>query len=100
MAQQTYVGIAQDTHAGMTHIGRVIRDAWVFGILPESESCVGWEASRIQNLYEQVYAEWELYGHLPSALPEPLRSRYIEIYERAISKARAAGWDATLGEDD
>ena len=100
MAQQTYVGVEQDTNAGMTHIGRVIRDAWVFGIIDESEDCSGWEGSRIQNLYEQVYASWEKYGHLPSALPEPLRSRYVEIYENAISKARAAGWDATLGEDD
>lgn len=100
MTQQTYVGITQDTHAGMTHIGRVIRDAWVFGLLPESESCTGWDAARIQNLYEKVYAAWELYGHLPSALPEPLRTRYIEIQERAIRDARAAGWDATLGEDD
>ena len=100
MAQQTYVGVEHDTNAGMTHIGRVIRDAWVFGIIEESEDCSGWEGSRIQNLYEQVYASWEKYGHLPSALPEPLRSRYVEIYENAISKARAAGWDATLGEDD
>lgn len=100
MTQQAYVGVENDTHAGMTHIGRVIRDAWVFGILPEDENCAGWDAARIQNLYEKVYAAWELHGHLPSNLPEPLRSRYVEIYERAVRNARAAGWDAALGEDD
>ena len=33
-----YVGIDDDYFGGMTPIGTIIRDAWVFGILPESET--------------------------------------------------------------
>lgn len=100
MAQQTYVGLEQDTHGGLTHIGRIVRDAWVFGIIPETERCQGWDAARMQNLYEQVYAEWDKYAHLPSLLPEALRQRHTEIYSRAIAIAKQEGWDAELGEDD
>ena len=31
-----YVGIHADIHGGMTDIGRMIRDAWVLGLLPET----------------------------------------------------------------
>ena len=33
--QQTYAGIDHEEHHGMTMTGRIIRDAWVFGLLPE-----------------------------------------------------------------
>ncbi len=100
MTQQTYVGVEQDTNAGLTHLGRMVRDAWVFGILPETETCSGWDASRMQNLYEQVYAAWEPYAHLPSRLPETLRERHARLYAEAIGNARGDGWDPELGEDD
>lgn len=58
MTKQHYAGIDQDENGGLTHLGRVVRDAWVFGILPESETCAGWDGSQMQNLYEQVYAAW------------------------------------------
>lgn len=38
--QQTYMGIDKDT-AGLSPTGNIIRDAWVFGILPETETCEG-----------------------------------------------------------
>ena len=60
MTEQLYVGIDQDENGGLTHIGRIVLDAWVFGILPESEKCAGWDAAQIQNLYEKVYSAWGL----------------------------------------
>lgn len=100
MTQQTYIGVDRDAQGGMTHIGRIVRDAWVFGILPENETCAGWDASRMQNLYEQVYAAWDPYAHLPSRLPDGLRERHAKLYAAAIADAREQGWDAELGEDD
>lgn len=100
MTQQTYIGIDKDAKGGLTHLGRMVRDAWVFGILPETETCAGWDAARMQNLYEQVYAAWESYAHLPSRLPDELRERHARLYAAAINSARGQGWDAELGEDD
>lgn len=100
MTLQTYIGIDHDTNAGLTHLGRLVRDAWVFGILPETETCAGWDSARMQNLYEKVYAAWEPYAHLPSRLPDDLREHYMRLYAEAMVTAREQGWDAELGEDD
>ena len=100
MTLQTYVGIDQDNNGGLTHLGRMVRDAWVFGILPETETCEGWDAAQMQNLYEQVYAAWEPYAHIPSRLPEALREKHTRLYAAAITTARKDGWDAELGEDE
>lgn len=100
MTLQVYAGIDKDTNGGLTHLGRVVRDAWVFGILPETETCAGWDAARMQNLYEKVYAAWMPYAHLPSRLPDTLRKRHMELYDTAISDARLKGWNAELGEDE
>ena len=94
-----YVGIENDLFGGMTDQGRIIRDAWVFGILPESEGCAGWTLGQIQALYEKVYAEWEKHGHLPSRLPDGLRERYTRVYEQAVRRAREHGWDPELADD-
>lgn len=95
-----YVGIENDLFGGMTDQGRIIRDAWVFGILPESQGCAGWTLGQIQELYEKVYAEWEKHGHIPSHLPENLRVRYVMLYEQAVKLAREQGWDPEMGDDD
>ncbi len=84
----------------MTDIGRIIRDAWVFGLLPETETCAGWDYGRIEALYDKVSAAWDPYGHLASRLPEDLRARHERIYGEALARARALGWSAELGEDD
>jgi hypothetical protein len=97
---QTYAGVDREENGGLTHMGRMVRDAWVLGILPETETCVGWDAARMQNLYEKVYAAWEPYAHLPSRLPDELRARHASIYGRAIEGARKKGWDPELGEDE
>lgn len=98
--QQIYIGIDQDENGGMTQLGRIVMDAWIFNILPESEKCKGWNASQMQNLYEKVYAAWEPYAHLPSRLPDELRQRHTEIYAQAIRDAKNNGWNAELDDDD
>lgn len=100
MTKQYYAGIDQDENGGLTHLGRMVRDAWVFGILPEAETCAGWDGSQMQGLYEQVYAAWEPYAHLPSRLPHDLQQRHAQYYAQAVVTARNEGWDAELGEDD
>lgn len=100
MIKQHYVGIDKDENGGLTHIGRMVLDARVFGILPELETCAGWDAAQIQNLYEKVYAAWGPYAHLPSRLPDELRQRHAEIYANAINNAKSKGWDAELKDDD
>ena len=94
---RNYVGIDKDTNAGMTPIGKIIRDAWVFELLPETETCENWELSRIEALHQQVNTEWDKYGCLVSLLPDELRERHGRIHDEAIAKAKASGWQ---GEDE
>lgn len=84
----------------MTPTGNIIRDAWVFGIIPETETCAGWTAQGIQDLYDKVTAAWAPYGHLASRLPPELRERHERIYRAAIERARAQGWNPELGDGD
>jgi hypothetical protein len=92
-APKTYAGLDHDINGGMTMIGRMIRDAWVFGILPETETCKDWKMSQIDAIHQQVNAEWDKYGCLASKLPEDLREKHRRIYEEAIRQARSRGWD-------
>ena len=87
-----YPGIHNDRFAGMTDIGRIIRDAWALGVLPEDETCEGWSYGRIQEVYDQVYKAWQPYGHLVSKLPPDMQERYLRIHHEATRKARELGW--------
>ncbi len=100
MSEKIYVGLEDDQYGGMTPTGNIIRDAWVFGLLPETETCAGWSLGRVQQLYDQVYAAWEPYGHMPSRLPPELRERHEAIHAEAIRRARELGWSAELYDDD
>jgi hypothetical protein len=100
MTEQIYVGIEQDNNEGLTHLGRIVRDAWVFGILPKTETCAGWSSAQMQDLYEKVYTAWEPYAHLPSRLPDELRDRHMQLYTQAIENAKKKGWDTALDDDD
>lgn len=100
MQNQEYVGIHDDKFGGMTHLGLIVKDAWVFGLVPDTETCAGWSPDRMQILYDRVSAAWEPYGFLPSRLPPDLRKRHTKIHEEAVSNARGRGWDPILGEDD
>jgi hypothetical protein len=93
MNPQKYVGIDKDEKGAMNPTGNIIRDAWVFGLIPETETCEGWMMQRIQALYEQVDGEWHKYGHMVSNLPPDLAARHRAIYDAAIARARELGWD-------
>jgi hypothetical protein len=95
-----YPGIDKDPTGAMNPTGNIIRDAWVFGLIPETETCAGWLVQGIDALYDKVTAEWEKYGHLVSNLPADLREKHARIYDAAIERAKHMGWDPTLGEDD
>jgi len=97
---QTYHGLEHEENYGMTLHGRVIRDAWVFGILPEGDGFAGRNAADMQMLMDKVSQAWEPYGQLPSRLPPELAQRHARIHAAAIEGARARGWNAELGEDD
>lgn len=95
-----YVGIDNDVYGGMTTIGKLIRDAWVFGLLDESETCEGWNFAGIDSLLDKVNKEWDKYGCLVSHLPEDLFERHQKIHGAAIEKAKAAGWSGEAETDD
>ncbi len=92
----TYPGLNNDINGGMTMIGKIIRDAWIFEIIPETETCDGWTISRLDTIHQQVNEEWDKYGCMVSALPEELRARHKRIYDEAIAKAREKGWDPDI----
>lgn len=94
-----YAGLFDDEYGGMTYLGQIVKDAWVFGVIPETETCKGWTPAQMQILYDKVSAEWEKYAHLPSRLPPALAERHMRIHNDAIARARALGWDAGLGDD-
>jgi hypothetical protein len=95
-----YQGIHADRFGGMTPTGNIIRDAWLFGIIPEEQDCAGWLVAGIQDLYDKVAVAWEPYGHLPSRLPPELWERHARIYGAAVARARELGWDPELGDEN
>jgi hypothetical protein len=94
-----YPGIDEDKYGGMTDVGRIIRDAWLFDLIPESERCVNWSFDQIQNLYDRVSKAWEPYGHLVSSLPPELLEKHARINGEAVRIARESGWDPDLSDE-
>lgn len=97
---KTYVGINNEVNGGMTTIGKIIRDAWVFQLIPESETCEGWSLSMVDALLDKVNAEWDKYACMVSRLPEDLFERHQKIHNAAIERAKAAGWSGEVETDD
>ncbi len=95
-----YVGIDKEINGGMTDTAKIIRDAWVFGIIPETETCEGWLPGGIEDLWQKVTGEWEKYGFRVAALPDELRERFMRIQNEAMQKARSQGWSPDMGGDD
>lgn len=95
-----YVGIFNDQYGGMTDTGKIVRDAWVFGLIPETQTCEGWLVVGIEDLWRKVNAEWEKYSFLVSNLPDDIRERFYRIQSAAVERAKAAGWNPELGDDD
>jgi hypothetical protein len=95
-----YVGINNEVSGGMTTIGKIIRDAWVFGLIEESETCEGWNFAGVDALLDKVNTEWDKYGCMVSNLPEELFERHQRIHNKAIADAKAAGWSGEAETDD
>ncbi|MGO9446966.1 MAG: hypothetical protein ACLPXB_19630 [Thiobacillaceae bacterium] len=97
--KEIYVGFHNDKH-GMTQLGRIVLDGWLFGLIPETEDCTGWSMGQMQVLMDKIEHEWDRFGNLPSRLPPELRQRHSEIYKRATDIAIGKGWNPELGDDD
>jgi hypothetical protein len=93
MKDRKYAGIDKDPNGAMNPTGTIIRDAWVFGLIPESETCAGWNTGAIEALYEKVTQAWAPYAHIPSQLPPDLLERHQRIYAAAVERAKTLGWD-------
>ena len=96
----TYIGINNDVQGGMTTIAKIIRDAWVFGLIEETETCEGWNFAMVDALLQKVNGEWDKYGCLVSHLPEELFERHQKIHNKALKDAKAAGWGGEHETDD
>ena len=98
---KSYVGIEADDYGGMTPTGKIVREARIFGLIPEDEGCAGWTPGQVEALWVRVSAEWEKYGFSVAALPDELRERFMRIQGEATQRARAAGWnpEGELGSD-
>ncbi|MBI3563544.1 MAG: hypothetical protein HY080_17705 [Gammaproteobacteria bacterium] len=95
-----YLGIFNDTYGGMSDTGKIIRDAWAFGLLAETETCEGWTAQGIEELWRKVNLEWEKYQFSVGKLPPALQEKYLSIQAASVNRAKAAGWNPDLGDDD
>jgi hypothetical protein len=96
----TYIGIHNEVNGGMTTIGKIIRDAWVFDLIDESETCEGWNFAGVDALLDKVNREWDKHGCMVSQLPPELFERHQRIHNQAIQAARAAGWSGESETDD
>lgn len=97
---ERYAGLHNDANGGMTEIGKIIRDAWVFGLIAETETCENWTIAGIDALLDKVNIEWDKYGCLVKNLPADLFERHQRIHGEAGVKARAAGWSGERETDD
>ncbi|MDH5436325.1 MAG: hypothetical protein OEX83_06150 [Gammaproteobacteria bacterium] len=95
-----YVGINNDVNGGMTTIGKLIRDAWVFELIEETETCEGWNFAGVDALLDKVNKEWDKYGCLVSHLPSDLFERHQRIHGEAVKLANEAGWSGETETED
>ncbi|MDH5377146.1 MAG: hypothetical protein OEX00_02350 [Gammaproteobacteria bacterium] len=97
---KTYIGVDNDIYGGMTPIGKVIRDAKVFGLISDEETCKGWTSQGIDSLLEKVNKEWDKYGCLVRHLPPELAERHAKLHGDAIKRAKELGWNGEVETDD
>lgn len=95
-----YSGLQNDHNGGMTHFGQMVKDGWIFSLIPNTEDCTGWNNGQMQSLYDKIGIEWVKYANLPSLLPDELRKRHASIHQDAIAFAKSKGWNPELGDDD
>ena len=93
LPEKKYVGIYNDMFGGMTDTGKIVRDGWIFGLIPETQTCEGWMVQGMQDLWEKVNVKWEEVGFQVSNLSPEVRARFDRIQAEAIDRAKAAGWN-------
>ena len=71
-----------------------------FGVIPESETCAGWNLAGIDAVLQKVNVEWDKHGCLFSHLPDELRQRHQRIHGKAFEQAKASGWSGEFETDD
>ena len=98
---KTYEGIHNDKWGGMTMLGNIVKEAWIFGIIPETETCEGWTYGRMQILYDEVSDARAKYGFSVADLPPEIQERHQRIHREAMERARELGWnpDADLQDE-
>ncbi len=95
-----YIGLNNEINGGMTTIGKIIRDAWVFDLIEETETCENWNYDAINALLHKVNAEWDKYGCMVSSLPAELFDKHQRIHGEALEKAKKSGWVGDHETDD
>ncbi len=95
-----YVGLANEINGGMTPIAKMIRDAKVFSLIEDTETCEGWNLQGLNALQDEVNQHWDRYGCLVSLLPDALRERHQLIHGAALQAAKQAGWCGELETND
>ncbi len=95
----TYIGIQNEINGGMTSIAKIIRDAWVFDVIEETETCEGWNLSGIDALLHKVNDKWDKYGCLVSNLPPELFEKHQRIHGQALKHAQTEGWSGEFETD-
>jgi hypothetical protein len=88
-----YEGINNDKYGGMTQLGQIIKDAWAFELLDESETCEGWQLHKIEQLWDQVHKVKHKAGPSVSFWPKEIQERHKRINEQAMKIAREKGWN-------
>ena len=89
--QAVSAGEASDPWA-MTNTGKLMRDAWVFGLLPEGQGLAGQNTVSLQMLADDVGTCWKQHGNCVNCLSRELRNHYTRIHAEAIRRAKASGW--------
>jgi len=100
LPSKTYAGIDKDEGGGMSPTAKIVRDAWAFGLIPETETCEGWRVHQIEALWVQVNSEWDKYGFRVGAMPPEVQERYLRIQKAAVDRAKAAGWSGAQELED
>lgn len=100
--RRVYEGIDKDEFGGMTPTGAIVKDAWIFGLIPETEHCAGWDVGRMQILYDKTTELWSQYNFRASDLPPEIRARHERIHQEAMNRARELGWipESMIDEDE
>ena len=80
----------------MSPMGTFIKDAWLFGLVPVTETCAGLDMHRTQILYDKTQVAWDKYGCQASNLPPELKEVHARIHAVAIERAKALGWEPEI----